>query len=373
MPTHFGLERQSLSGKRLAVLLASIAVIALAGCRNVPKPTLRAQPVFRRDLRPFGFPTEAGGRIVGSYSDLNFLTDDMVLVTVNTRTYGVDESHPDEPPTKFLLFDIARSSLLKTAEMPVDKATGSVRAAANGGFVVLNRAGLHLCSREMECGPELKGRAPLFVSPGRTRIAIAEIGKTGQTLLDGVALNQLQQFPWFDPAVVPGDNGLIVIEDDKLYVRLPGKPDQALPFNTGDLRSNGVWPQVGFLDASTIAALVSDKTLAVVGIDGKPRYRVPVRTRSHLAEVRTSMSGSRFCLHQAGYSFLGSILAFLDPDRPFNYEAVNVMATDSGKSRFRLTWDPRPYTGNLSSPALSPNGHRVAFIRHGFLEIFEVR
>jgi hypothetical protein len=66
---------------------------------------------------------------------------------------------------------------------------------------------------------------------------------------------------------------------------------------------------------------------------------------------------------------------FLDIDsgRSFNFERVTVLETDSGHLLFKLEWDPRPYGGGLTDPALSPNGQRLAIIRNGSLEVFEIR
>jgi len=136
----------------------------------------------------------------------------------------------------------------------------------------------------------------------------------------------------------------------------------------------GIWPEARFLNGSTIADFESEKAIAVSAIDGTILFRVPVRARWHVAEVTTAASGSRFCLHEAGYTTLSSIVNFLDIDnaRPLNFESIDVISIESRKSILELRWDPRPYVGYLSAPALSPNGHRLALIRDGYLEIFEL-
>ncbi|HEX4538528.1 MAG TPA: hypothetical protein VH140_16380 [Candidatus Acidoferrum sp.] len=48
------------------------------------------------------------------------------------------------------------------------------------------------------------------------------------------------------------------------------------------------------------------------------------------------------------------------------------MSTDSGAQVFELRWDPRPYMGTPVTPVLSPDGHEVAVIRHGILEVYQV-
>jgi hypothetical protein len=68
------------------------------------------------------------------------------------------------------------------------------------------------------------------------------------------------------------------------------------------------------------------------------------------------------CPHRAASLFI------LIPSRRFQPDAY----IGSGKSLFELHWDPRPHVGVISVPALSPDGRRLAAIRHGFLEVFEI-
>jgi hypothetical protein len=321
-------------------------------------------------LHPFGFLTETHGQIIGNFADINFLSDDLLLVTVNNRIYGgVVHSFTDQPVSKLLLFDVSRRSLLKTSEMLVEKAAGSVRSIRSGQFVLLNELGLHLCSRELDCGLPVITRGPLFVSPEGSRISVGGNSKTEQKLLDS-ALVELEHFPWMNPNVIPGDGSLLIRRDKKLYVRLPGKPDQLLPFGGG-----GIWPDARFLDRNTIADFESDKALAIARIDGTILFRVPVTARWHVTDIVTSPFGSRFCFHEAGYTTLNSVMNFYDIDdgRPLNFESVNVISVETGKSLLELRWDPRPYVGYPTTPALSPDGHKLAVIRNGFLEVFAVR
>ena len=336
----------------------------MGGCRAAPGP----KPAFRRDLRPFGFPTDSLGRIVGSFSDISFLSNDLVLVTVNTTTFG-DEDSPqfDLPESKLLLFDLSKPDALITNEMPVRKARESVQSAGNGSFVLLNREGVQLCSSDLQCSSAVPTGGPMFLSPRGTRIAA---GRREQKLFDGTTLKELQEFDANEPKVVPGDNGLLYAQDGKLYLKLADKPEPQYVLDSG---GTGVWPEARFLNSDTISAVQSDKSMAIARLDGRILSRVSLSPGSFIAEVSTSPSGSRFCFHDAGYRGWNAVLNFFSIDRPFNLERVNVMDTASGKSHFRFWWDPRPYVGNLSRPALSPDGHRVALIQHGFLEVFEVR
>jgi hypothetical protein len=78
-------------------------------------------------------------------------------------------------------------------------------------------------------------------------------------------------------------------------------------------------------------------------------------------------------LHEKGWTALNSAMNLgIDEDRDFNVESTRVLAAESGEILFDLHENPRPYLARLSTPALSPNGRRIAMIRHGFLEIFEI-
>ena len=354
-----------LNGRRLLLGSLAVAVIALlCGCRVVPGP----KPIFRHDLRPFGFPTATLGRIVGSFSDVSFVTNDLVLVTVNTTTFGDEGSSDfDQPESRLLLFDLSRREAPTTVTMPVRKAKESVQSAGNGSFVLLNSAGVQICSRALQCGPAVPTGGPMFLSPLGTRIAV---GRVEQKVVDGSTLRVLHEFGANEPKVIPGDDdGLLYTQQGKLYITRADHPEPQFVLDTA---STGVWPEARFLDGNTVSAVQADKTMAIAHIDGKVLAHMSLSPGSFLAGVSTSASGSRFCFHDAGYTGWNALLSYVSSDRPFNLERVNVMETATGKSRFRLRWDPRPYVGELSRPALSPDGHLVALIRHGFLEVFSI-
>jgi hypothetical protein len=359
-----GLTRVPIRRWLSACLIAALGAV-LCGCEAIPATT--SKPIFRYDLRPFGYPTAGLGRIVGNFTDISFVSNDLVLVTINTTTFGDEgEQDFDQPESKLLLFDLSRHDAPTTSEMPVRKAKDSVQSAGNGSFVLLNQAGVQICSRELQCGPAIRAGGPLFLSPQGTRIAV---GRREQKVLDGATLQILHEFGANEPKVVPGDNGLLYAQKGKLYAKFD---NQAEPQFVLDTASTGVWPEASFLNANSLAAVQADKLMAIASIDGKILARVPLSTGSFIAEVSTAASGSRFCFHHAGYIGLNALLNFFSIERPFNLERANVMDVATGKSRFKLWWDPRPYVGELSRPALSPDGHRVAIIRHGFLEVFEV-
>jgi len=348
--------------------LCIVVLILTSGIVRVDPP--QQKPSYDQDLQPFGFVVESHDQIVGNFTDLNFLTDNLLLVTINNRVYGpVEKTSSDQPLSKLLLFDISQHRLVKSVEMAIEKDRNSVRALEDGRFALLNEMGVRVCSRELACGsPRLTG-GPLFVSPAGTKILVGGNGRTEQVLLDGVNLEELARYPWNNPQVIPGDRGILVVRDRKIYVRVEGQPDRQLPF-----QGFGLWPTARFLNQDTVADFESDASLAVTKLDGTVTFRIPVRARWHVSELVTSTSGLRFCFHEARYTQLNSLVNFLDIDsgRPVNFESVDVRSTGSGASLFDLRWDPRPYVGIPITPALSPDGRKLAVVRQGHLEIFEI-
>jgi len=331
------------------------------------KPT----PVLTQNLHTFGFLNRSKPE-TGSYSDVVFLTDETVLVTINERVFSGNVVYPfeDKPPSKLLLFDVSQSKLVRTVEFPIEKNIHSVRATQNGEFVLLNEEGAHLCSATLECGISVPGRGPVLVSPRGTKLIVGGNGQTEQKLLDSTTLRELGRFSFHHPDVVPGETALLVQSERRLSVRQAGQPERPIPFGGGF-----IWPDARFLNDHMIAGFESDTSLAVADFDGNILYRIPATTRRNLATLVASSSGARFCIHEVGYTHWNSIVNFLDIDsgRSFNFERVTVLETNSGHLLFKLEWDPRPYGGGLTDPALSPDGHRLAIIRNGSLEVFEIR
>ena len=233
---------------------------ALDACGQPQGPS----PMFRVDLQPHGFITEARGKTVGSYSDLNFLSDDLILATINNRVFGpVEKVNSDEPPSKLLLFEISGKRLLRTFDAAVEKREGSVKALQGGRFAVLNESGVRLCSRDFECGPPLPTEGALRVSPSGTRVIVGGYGQTEQKLLDGATLTELDRFPWKNPSVVPCDRALLLIKGHSVSVQPEGKPNHHLPFDDADFN-----PDVRCISQTAIADFESEKALAVVDMNG---------------------------------------------------------------------------------------------------------
>src|SRR5271163_3826483 len=107
--------------------LCIVVLILTSGIVRVDPP--QQKPSYDQDLQPFGFVVESHDQIVGNFTDLNFLTDNLLLVTINNRVYGpVEKTSSDQPLSKLLLFDISQHRLVKSVEMAIEKDRNSVRA-----------------------------------------------------------------------------------------------------------------------------------------------------------------------------------------------------------------------------------------------------
>jgi hypothetical protein len=275
------------------------------------------------------------GKFAPGYTDVQFLTDNLLLLCLNSRG-----SFSDQPDSVLALFDVDQKKLVRSAQYPVEKIEGSVVATQNGNFVVLNQKGIHLCSVDLICGPAFATKGPMRVLPGGTQILAGGYAQTEVDILDASTLQMLRPAPE-NLAISINDetllNGSAMINDDTLAeIHYPGRA-QVMP---------------------------------VIDVRGRELYRIPVIDLSD-AMVIPNRSGSRFCLFEAGYTRWNKMVNFLDIDssRLPNFARVRVFDTSSGKQLFILRWDPRP--SSVRTPAISPDGHRIALIRHATLEVFE--
>jgi hypothetical protein len=151
------------------------AMLVLSVPSGVPA---QQSPIFKEDLHPYGFLTSARVATIINYTDVNFLTDALFLVTVNQVDFSGSRfvTYPlgDRPPAKLLLFDVSQKILLKSKDMAIEKETNSVRAIAGGRFALINEAGLRICSPELECGPPIAARASINASPAGTKIVVGD-------------------------------------------------------------------------------------------------------------------------------------------------------------------------------------------------------
>lgn len=249
-----------------AVIIFSVVAASFLTLRA--RPETQAQPFFRQELTSYGFLTKSEGKLIVNYTDINFLSDNLILVSINTRVFGaVEKSNSDEPRSKLVLFDLARNSLVKAADFPVEKRKGSVKSTHDGKFVLFNESGLHFCSQTLDCGTFIATSDPIFVSPKGSRLIVGGNGQTNQRLVDADSTEQLDQFQWGEMRAVPGDKGILICRRGKLYVRMPDSQERQLSFGGG-----GIWPDARFLNDKDVADFVTAESLAVARLDGTILY-----------------------------------------------------------------------------------------------------
>ncbi len=188
-------RRQRMRHSLLRYPISFMTVMFICSCGH---PALFPRPpqIFREDLRQFGYIIEADSRLVPNFTDLNFLSDDLVLVSINQS---------EEQKSKLLLFDISRHSSLRTIELDVAKKQGAVKATRDGQFVALTESGLRVCSSELTCGPPLPTKGSISVSPAGTRVAVGGYPGTDSLVLDSSSLKELERFTDKNISVIPGD------------------------------------------------------------------------------------------------------------------------------------------------------------------------
>jgi hypothetical protein len=123
------------------------------------------------------------------------------------------------------------------------------------------------------------------------------------------------------------------------------------------------------LDSRTLAPVAGEDP-AKIPAEWQGRFR---RDRSFV-DSTSSVDGARLMrveTRQTRWSKITNPLAGLG-DPPYNSRRISVYDKQTGKELFTLQRDPRHYGGGLTSPALSPTGHRVALLRRGVVEVFEV-
>jgi hypothetical protein len=358
--------------RNTSVFLLAMLLSTWAWSAQDKTPPAVTGPIFREDLHPFGYPRKASHQHIADYTDLAFLSDDLVLVSINERLFDgrIEPLLSHRPASKLLLFDISEKTLAKSSESFIEKFTGSVRATHNGKFVVLSGSEIRLCSKNLECDPPvpIPGEGPIFVSPKGTRIMAGGNGQNEQQLLDGDSLKVLDHFApgqWS----MPGDTAVLATRGHQLYLLREGISDKLLRFpGAGWMRLNAQ-----FLSDDTFAEYENDQTFVGVGLEGAILYRISILPEGG---ARTNLvpaaSGSRFCIHQSAYRVRGSKLSVSDKLRTRDVDIYRIFDTRSGEELFHFEWDPRPYVSTLVAPALAPNGHRIAVIRSGYLEVFEL-
>jgi hypothetical protein len=124
---------------------------------------------------------------------------------------------------------------------------------------------------------------------------------------------------------------------------------------SADLRCERSFPTNGAFDE------LSSNALKVLGItdQGAPR------------DEHASADATRVITSELSYTGWNKIVNILDIDqsRPENLWRIAVTEARSGKVLLSLHWNPKTH---LVSPALSPSGTRLAVVRKGALEVYDV-
>src|SRR5512135_943501 len=133
----------------------------------------------RLDLRDFGYRLTGAGAVFADYSDLSFLSEDLLLISINQRGFGpVEPTFADSPESTIVVFDVKRGSVTATGKMSVEKMPGSVQAISGERFAVLNEKGLQFCNQKLRCeSPMVPATGPMFVSPQGKRMAFRGSGR----------------------------------------------------------------------------------------------------------------------------------------------------------------------------------------------------
>src|SRR5262245_8087212 len=75
----------------------------------------------RLDLRNFGYRLTGTAGVFEDYTDLSFISEDLLLISINQRGSGsVEPLFADGPDSTLVVFDVKRGSVTSTGKMPVE-------------------------------------------------------------------------------------------------------------------------------------------------------------------------------------------------------------------------------------------------------------
>ncbi len=320
--------------------------------------------VMSEDLRPFGFPDFHKDRNVSDYTEIQFLSDNLLLVTVNVRIFAkpTEPLFSDRGLAKLLLFNLDERKLVRAVDYPVEKSAGAVQVTEDSHFAILNQEGVHVCSADLSCGPQFTTNGPVIAVANGKELLVGGNARTDRVLVDAMTLQVIKPVSRIEAAVLIAGSAYSqsLFDGAALINTLPKAPAGTIV--------------MAKLNPKTLATRATGEAAKVVirNLDGTVLYQVPV-TRAYQTAILPDGVGNRFCIEDQGYTRLNSIVNFLDIDqgRAFNFSRIRVLDTDSGKQVFETHWDPRP-AWFAPVPAYSPGGHRLALIRHSKLEVFEI-
>ena len=224
---------------------------------------------FRAKLKQFGYVTDSYG---GEYSSLSFLSDNLLLVTINQGvSHGVDPLVTDEPPSTLIVFDLTTKQAVRRASMVVRKSARSVAPLVSGDFLVLSMSDVKMCSPDLHCERSFPTKA------------------------------------------------------------------------------------VATLDSDSL------KLLEQLGRTDLPMLRVDDASTDGVRKVTTELSSTIWnrIMHPIS----------IDEPSPDDFRRISVYDSRDGKTVLSLHYNPK---NHLVGPALSPNGSKLAIVRDGALEVYDL-
>jgi hypothetical protein len=362
-----------------------VAGILLLSSFVLPAAAQSPKPIFEQDLEPFGLQLKELSKdlYTPDLSTLAFLSDDLLLVAIHEP--GACRPFRCAPGTasseaSLLLFSLSENKLIRQTHKPIALLYSSIQPTQNEHFLLPDGTGIELCSAEFLCSDTLPISGPMAVSPQGTRAVITDPKTHGQALIDTATLSVLKVFGPNDPFVLPGDNGLLLVRGKKVSLALAGEQERELDyeeeFDPKDARR--MWTQVyarflndhevmGYTEIPPHGFVDPRRNLRVEALDGKLLALLP-----DWRDFAASASGSRVWVHESGEPGL-NLLGRISEKHLHDFVNVQVFDTDSGRRVFNLEWNPEPFvrTGAIS-PALSPAGRRLALVRKGVLQVYDI-
>jgi hypothetical protein len=225
----------------------TVMFLALTCCCSVTSAA--DDPFAKLDLRKFGYQFTGLPSAFADYTDLGFLSEDLLVASINQRSFGpVERTFADTPGSTLIVFDIKHGTVLTTKKMSVEKMSGSVQPVKGERFALLNEKGLQFCDAALQCGPPIETRGPMFVSPQGRRVAIGGNSLTAQTVIDTESLKQVAVFErpqktFQQVMVIPGDEAMLVDWNNRITVRKSGTEE--VPLN---IEREGYLPRISLLE-----------------------------------------------------------------------------------------------------------------------------
>lgn len=341
------------------------ALVLISGCRADPP----IRPISSLDLRKYGY-NFVDGAPVGDYTEMAFLSDDVLVVSINQRTFSESPmlADADSPKSEVLVMDLKTNRIITSAEMPLRKYVGSLHAVSGERLAVVTLDGFQLCTRDLRCGPTIHGPGPLFVSPQGMRIVVGGNGMTRRKVFDVETLREIASFEDSDftesgGGVIPGNSALLVSRGTTSFAILqPGKEDRLIEFSRG-----GEFTESRFLDDERVIFLDHASGTAVVSnLDGRQLHRYQLEKVYRTSFLPTA-SGKRFGIYE--YNLPG-----IEEDGPHYFQRVRVMDNPSGNEVAKFQWDPQSdHVSHAVTPQLSPSGRLLARVRNGVLEVLPIK